>query len=297
MKNVKNVILSVVAAALVMGCSSHSDMSNADGVRRVGHVKWHKQKRVDVQRLVDESIPANSAKLFFFRQDDGGHVETSANVAVNERFQVSLQPGHLSRVYSCTGKNDLSVDTTARKSNNLSVNRTAYNLSSGKNYFFEVGVDASGSGSIRPVPADYALNAMQGLSYQSHQISRVVPNCPQGPSRIELKILFDTDKSLIKTFYYDEIKRVSNYMSQYPNTTAVIEGHTDNRASDQYNQALSQRRVDAVRKVLVEHFGVNASRLKAVGYGESRPVATNTTREGRQQNRRVIAVFYNNQSF
>lgn len=295
MNKVKNVIFTLLVALLVSGCAGSSGVSGADGVRHVGHVKWHKKESVNVQNLVNEGVPANSAKLFFFRQADGDGLDTSANVAVNDRFQVSLQPGHLSRVYSCTGQNELSVDITGRKHNDLLGNRVAYNIASGNNYFFEVHVDASGIGSIRPVDESYALNAMQDLSYQTHQISRVVPNCPQGgPARIELKVLFDTDKAFVKPRYYNEIKRVSDYMSKYPNTTAVIEGHTDNRASDGYNQALSQRRVDAVRKVLVERFGVDGSRLQAIGYGESRPVASNGTSAGRQQNRRVIAVFNNN---
>ncbi|WP_349773448.1 OmpA family protein [Psychrobacter sp. WY6] len=70
----------------------------------------------------------------------------------------------------------------------------------------------------------------------------------------------------------------------------MIEGHTDSRASDSYNQALSQRRVNAVKEVLISQFGIGAERLTAIGYGESQPIATNSTTEGRQLNRRVVAV-------
>ena len=65
-----------------------------------------------------------------------------------------------------------------------------------------------------------------------------------------------------------------------------IEGHTDNRLSDSYNQSLSERRAQSVVDYLVSK-GVSASRLNPVGMGESRPVASNDTREGRAQNRRV----------
>ena len=54
---------------------------------------------------------------------------------------------------------------------------------------------------------------------------------------------------------------------------------------------MSQRRADAVRNVLIERFGIDASRLTAIGYGESRPIADNTTAAGRQDNRRVVATF------
>ncbi|NLN60397.1 MAG: OmpA family protein, partial [Deltaproteobacteria bacterium] len=65
---------------------------------------------------------------------------------------------------------------------------------------------------------------------------------------------------------------------------------TDSRGTDAYNQKLSQRRVDAIKNYLVDKFGIDADRLTAVGYGKSRPIATNDTDEGRQLNRRVQAV-------
>ena len=78
-------------------------------------------------------------------------------------------------------------------------------------------------------------------------------------------------------------------MSQYPQTTATVEGHTDSVGTDAYNQSLSEKRADAVRDVLVNQYGVGGDRLNAVGYGESRPVADNATEEGRAINRRVEA--------
>ena len=71
---------------------------------------------------------------------------------------------------------------------------------------------------------------------------------------------------------------------------ATIEGHTDSTGPEEYNQGLSERRANAIAAYLTDNKGVSANRLKTVGYGESRPVADNATREGRQRNRRVIAV-------
>jgi OOP family OmpA-OmpF porin len=107
---------------------------------------------------------------------------------------------------------------------------------------------------------------------------------------INLNVLFDFDKSDVKPKYHDEIKRVADYMNAYPWEKATLEGHTDSKGTDAYNQKLSQRRVDAIKKYLVEKFGISADRLTAVGYGESKPIATNDTDEGRQLNRRVQAV-------
>ena len=113
--------------------------------------------------------------------------------------------------------------------------------------------------------------------------------CPMKVT-INLNVLFDFDKSDIKPKFHDEIKRVADYMNAYPWEKATLEGHTDSKGTDAYNEKLSQRRVDAVMKYLVEKFGISADRLKAVGYGESKPIATNDTDEGRQLNRRVQAV-------
>jgi outer membrane protein OmpA-like peptidoglycan-associated protein len=86
-----------------------------------------------------------------------------------------------------------------------------------------------------------------------------------------------------------DIQSLANFMKQYPQTTTVVEGHTDSVGTDAYNQKLSERRANAVREVLVNQYGVGGTRVNAVGYGESRPVADNATEEGRAINRRVEA--------
>lgn len=110
------------------------------------------------------------------------------------------------------------------------------------------------------------------------------------PVTIRLEVLFDFDKSVVKPEYYPEIKKVAEFMKQYPMTDTVIEGHTDSKGTNAYNLSLSQRRAEAVRQVLIDQFKVEPSRLSSVGYGEERPVADNKTDQGRQLNRRVIAV-------
>ena len=106
---------------------------------------------------------------------------------------------------------------------------------------------------------------------------------------IKLNVLFATDKATIVDNAFVDILKVADFMRQYPNVTVVIEGHTDDRASIAHNQKLSQRRAEAVRRELIR-FGVDARRLLAIGYGELRPIADNTTEQGRLQNRRVVAV-------
>ncbi len=107
---------------------------------------------------------------------------------------------------------------------------------------------------------------------------------------VELEVLFDTDTAMVKSQYFPEIKKVAEFMTMFPSLKAVIEGHTDSRGADDYNDRLSQRRADAVLRVLVDEYGIDEDRIIAVGYGESKPRADNHGEAGWQQNRRVMAV-------
>jgi OOP family OmpA-OmpF porin len=110
---------------------------------------------------------------------------------------------------------------------------------------------------------------------------------------MELLVEFDTGMAAVKPKYNNEIKKVADFMKEYPDTTAIIEGHTDNVGKEAANVKLSQRRADSIKAYLVKKFGIDSSRIKAVGYGPNKPVASNATKEGKQKNRRVKAVFSN----
>ena len=112
---------------------------------------------------------------------------------------------------------------------------------------------------------------------------------PAEAVRVELDVKFDFDKDRVKEESYGDIKNLADFMNQYPQTTTTVEGHTDSVGSDAYNQGLSERRANAVRNVLVNQYGVDGSRVNAVGYGKTRPVADNATEAGRAINRRVEA--------
>ncbi len=107
--------------------------------------------------------------------------------------------------------------------------------------------------------------------------------------RVELDVKFDFDRAEVKSGSYDDIRNLADFMKEYGQTSTVVEGHTDSVGTDAYNQRLSERRANAVRDVLVNQHGLDSSRIEAVGYGESRPVADNATEEGRAINRRVEA--------
>lgn len=106
----------------------------------------------------------------------------------------------------------------------------------------------------------------------------------------QLSVTFDSGKVVVKDEYKAEIGEVAALLKQYPSTSAEIQGHTDSSGKKASNDTLSQQRADAVKAVLVNEFGVDASRVSAKGYGSSQPVADNKTAEGKAQNRRVIAI-------
>jgi len=107
--------------------------------------------------------------------------------------------------------------------------------------------------------------------------------------RVELDVKFDFDKAVVKEDSQGDIRSLADFMKQYPQTSTVVEGHTDSVGSDAYNQNLSERRANAVRDVLVNQHGIDSGRVSAVGYGESRPIADNDSDAGRALNRRVEA--------
>lgn len=108
--------------------------------------------------------------------------------------------------------------------------------------------------------------------------------------RLNLKIEFASGKSEISTSSLDQVKRVAEAMQEYPDSTTVIEAHTDSSGGSDYNLKLSQERANMVVHYLTNFFGIDASRLRAVGYGESRPIADNQTKAGRKRNRRAVAI-------
>jgi len=104
---------------------------------------------------------------------------------------------------------------------------------------------------------------------------------------IDQMIHFDFDKSTIKKESYPILEDVASVMKNNPQIKKIrIEGHTDWIGTDEYNQKLSERRSNAVKEFLTNK-GIDASRMEAVGYGESRPIADNKTAEGRAKNRRT----------
>ena len=103
-------------------------------------------------------------------------------------------------------------------------------------------------------------------------------------------LTFSVGKSTIEPQYFGLLSKVIKAMNEYTQGHVTVEGHTDSRGSDATNQKLSTLRAKAVQEYFMATSGVDSTRVKAMGYGEAKPVASNETREGRRKNRRIDIV-------
>lgn len=106
---------------------------------------------------------------------------------------------------------------------------------------------------------------------------------------IDDKLLFPTNENTLASEQRDRIARLSGSLLAVGVNGAEIQGHADSTGSMQYNKVLSEQRAEAVRLAMVQG-GMAADRLKAVGYGEARPIESNGTAAGRRENRRVVVL-------
>ena len=109
------------------------------------------------------------------------------------------------------------------------------------------------------------------------------------PVSFDLTVEFAFNSDEITGVAFQEMLELLKFLREYPSSKAVIEGHTDSVGDAAYNQGLSERRAQAVVTALTNS-GIDSGRLSAVGHGESKPIASNATQEGRQKNRRVNVV-------
>lgn len=110
--------------------------------------------------------------------------------------------------------------------------------------------------------------------------------------RFNLDVKFPHDSAVIKPGGLPHVEKLAMIMSNNASLFVTIEGHTSLVGSESYNQALSERRAAAVKNLLVERYGVDSGRIKAVGYGETRPVALGENAYAQSVNRRVMAEVY-----
>ena len=169
---------------------------------------------------------------------------------------------------------------------------------------FAVGFGAKNAPVVAEAPKAEPVSAPVSLDDDNDGVLNDVDQCPNTPAGVvvdetgcekvivlrDIGVNFAFDSYKITPKYLEEIKKVANFMGENPGYRVVLSGHTDSIGAEAYNQKLSEKRANAVAKAL-EELGVSADKITAVGYGELKPVASNKTKEGRAENRRVEARF------
>jgi OOP family OmpA-OmpF porin len=161
-------------------------------------------------------------------------------------------------------------------------------------------VAPKGSQEITPADTTTYTLACNGEGGAAESSARVAVTAPvPAPAKEPVKlcsptvinIKFDTGRADIKSQYHEELKKLADFLKEFPEAKGVIEGYTDNVGAKEMNMKLSQRRADSVRNYLIKHFGIASERLGAKGFGPNKPVADNKTAAGKQQNRRIESNF------
>ncbi|HWR57297.1 MAG TPA: OmpA family protein [Thermodesulfovibrionales bacterium] len=141
-----------------------------------------------------------------------------------------------------------------------------------------------------------ACRTDEAIAMANEATAKIKALCPRAGKvidRLTIRVNFDFDKSDIRKTDEAELKKAIDFVSKYSHAKVELEGHTDGKGTEEYNQKLSERRAEAVRQYLIKEGAVGKARISARGYGKTKPIAPNTTKdgkdnpEGRAENRRV----------
>ena len=219
---------------------------------------------------------ALSAGEIKIEADDFDTVETTINGGVGVRWMMGKRLG-------------LRVEGRAIYS--LDESETDYLVSAGLNFYM---------GKVDPDPIPAPLDSDgDGVTDDKDRCpgtpvgTRVdADGCPLPVAQvasIKLKVNFAFNSDVVQERYFADLGELAEFLKRFSDLQVDVEGHTDSVGPEEYNMQLSQRRAQAVVDMLVNQYGIAATRLEPKGYGESQPVASNDTEEGRAENRRVMA--------
>jgi OOP family OmpA-OmpF porin len=143
---------------------------------------------------------------------------------------------------------------------------------------------------VQPVPYAEPATTEKAAAAQSQTLMSNPAKLPVKQNVVsKLVIEFTFDKFTISPDYLKKLQEFAGLMQSNPDMVATIEGHTDSLGSESYNLKLSRQRAESVKNSLLG-FGAAADRVTTVGYGFSKPVASNATSNGRQRNRRAVTI-------
>jgi outer membrane protein OmpA-like peptidoglycan-associated protein len=278
----RNLIAAAVGAILISGCASTP--------KTLPEVE---QARADVETLASQpgSDQVASKELADARQSLQG-----AELALKEgRKEDALHYAYLASKQAETGEARIKEDQSKRAVSQSESERNRILLEARTREAQQAAEAARQQQAQAESARQEALSAKAEAEDMQKQLAELQAKQTERGMVLTLgDVLFDTAAATLKPGANTQMDRIAQFMQKNPETKVIIEGHTDSRGSEEYNEQLSQRRAQAVQDALAMR-GIDRSRVEAVGRGEAYPVASNDTTAGRQQNRRVDIVFSDQQ--
>ena len=275
--------MTLIAVAVLAGCSSATPPQNA--ALTAAHSSYN-----------SASTNPDVTNLAALELKEAGDTLSKADEALS-KGQGTDTVNHLS--YIANQKVGIAQETAKRKTAELAVTNAGANRN-------QIRLDA------RTAEADSANQqvavAKENAEWQANELAAANANAQRDQALIEKQqkelkelnakktkrglvitlgdVLFSTNKAELKSGGTRNIQKLADFLREYPQNKVLIEGHTDSTGSDSLNQALSERRANAVKTALVD-MGISSDRVDTHGYGELFPVTSNRTAASRQMNRRV----------
>lgn len=200
---------------------------------------------------------------------------------------------YVSAGFSSVGIDDAPIDRTEQAQIGLGISGFVSDnleLRAAYQHFFEIGDESFGDDGVTLGFNWHFGKVKTAAVSQPTPQPETVPEKKTVVDSFELLVQFDFDNSDIKSVYRPQFEEIAQTLKDSPDVSITIEGHTCLMGTEEYNQGLSERRSESVKTMLIRDYGFSSDRISVVGYGETRPIADNNTVEGREKNRRAIAV-------
>lgn len=320
----------LMVAMGLTGCQTMTSNSASANDSPMNKTMWQKSGE-SFQQPNDMMLKANESRIIFLRQDNSDiqaspivvGIGSNGLIGVNTDnfFQASLLNNHYSEVVICNDSQIITAQNMNATDSQVMAQSKRFSFTPQTTTYLQVSLAANGIPVVQQVSPNRAISILDQSTRQTHQISRVSIECsapkpkpkpvvvtpavvvPVQPPAQNLPIrnerqftvLFDFDSTQITNETFGELGLMADFIQTRQTNDIVLEGHTDSKGSENYNLRLSQDRANVAKDILVNRYGIDSMKLRPIGYGESRPVDTNNTDQGRQNNRRVVATVVSEQ--
>lgn len=273
--NIRTIVITMLASVSLAGCSSLPEKSAAlDEARRIFSEAQHnpevtKHAAVELQQAQRSLYNAEQAWSKRNKAAEVGHLIYLAN----QRSAIALETGKVKAAELLVAN-----ASNERDKIRLEVRTAQADLSRQQLRKEEL--------AAKQVASDLEASRVRLNQMENELLALDAKKTKRGLVITLGDVLFDLNKSELRPEAEANVQKIANFLNEYPERRALIEGFTDSSGSDRYNQQLSEQRAEAVRAYLIDN-GIGRDRVDARGNGEANPIASNDTSANRQRNRRV----------